>query len=72
MVNEDKTSAQLERSVTPPQERSPGAHHYKRGAPMAQLEKCSSPQLERLSHITSGEETHLTLQLFRKSPAQYN
>ena len=37
---------------------------------MAQLEKCSLPQLERSPHTTLGEQPHLTLQLLRKTPAQ--
>ena len=55
MVNQDKTSAQLERSTTPPQERSQGTHHYKRhkyksaaqdnerGAHIPHLGKCPTP-----------------------------
>lgn len=36
-ANQDKTSGQIERSTTPPQERSPGTHLYERGAPKALL-----------------------------------
>ena len=38
------------------QERDSGTHYYKRGAPMAQLEKCSLPRFERSPHNTLGEQ----------------
>ena len=80
MVNEDKTSAQLERSTTPPQERSPGTHLYERGAPKALLyavqhattRKAPTHHIWRRAppHISAIEEKPYPMYLERRSPPQ--
>ena len=70
MVNPDKTSAQLERSTMPPQERNPGTHHYKKGSPSIRDMQLTTIREE--PNTTSGEEPHNTLQLLKKTSVQCN
>ena len=63
MANQDKTSGQIERSTTPPQERSPGTHLYERGAPKALLYAMQHATTRKEHHATTREEPrHTSLQ----------
>jgi len=66
----DLSTTREEHQVTKREE--PRYTPYKRRAAMAQLEKHSSPELDRNPHTISGEEPHHTLQLLRKTQAQCN
>ena len=73
MANPNKTSAQLERKTTLPQERNPGIHHYKRGSPSirdVQLATIREELEKSPPHIATVVDNLCPMQLERTPPPQ--